>query len=102
VALNHIDHALHFVIERAGAVIVDRNPHVVLGHELVQAGKRVGIGLRVGRDRADADLPCKIENLLVRVVVVGKPIDAVSADFDSGSLQQLLGFGDLFVACGWR
>jgi len=79
---------------------VNRNPHVVLGGQLLQAGEGLGIRLRIGRDAANAQLLRKLEDALVGGVIPRKTIDALSADGQARPGGQIAGLGNLLVARG--
>ena len=62
VVLDRFHHAVQLVVQRAGAMVVNRDADVVFGDELVEAGERLGVGLRIGGDRANAELLGEFEN----------------------------------------
>src|SRR6476659_9568712 len=74
-ALERINNVLQLIVERAGAVIVNRKAHVVFGDQLLQTRECLGIRLRVGRDKANAKLLRKLEDALVSGVIPGKTVD---------------------------
>src|SRR4051812_16407221 len=76
-------------------MIMDRDSHVVFRDEPFEAGKRLGIGLRVRGKGADAELLCELENTLVRPMILGKAVDALSADFQASHRGERAGLGNL-------
>ena len=67
-AFDRLRDAVQLVVKRARPVIVDRNADVVFGNEFIEAGKRLGVGLGICSDRANAKLVGKFKNPFVRCV----------------------------------
>src|SRR5262245_36925259 len=63
--LDGLHDGVQLVVQSAGSMIVNRNADVVLGDKFVKAGKRLGIGLWISRDRANAELLGEFKNACV-------------------------------------
>src|SRR5438132_4623081 len=68
-AFDCVNDVLQLIVESPGPVIVNRNSHVVFTDELLQAGERLLIRLRVGCDHANAELLGKLEDSFVGGVI---------------------------------
>src|SRR5438067_2540331 len=81
---------------------MNRDTHIVLGDELIEAGKRFRIALWIGGDRANAELFRELKNPSVRGMIVGESIDALSGDFQACRPCELASLHDLLIARGRR
>ena len=93
-SLHRRGHIRDLVIERIGAMVVDGNPDLVLGTQLVQTVKR--IGLRIGRDTVKAGTLGKGKDRLVGLVVGCEAVHAMGTDRNLCLLQQIQPLLDLF------
>src|SRR5262245_61915035 len=96
--IHRPDDAVELVVQRTGTVVVDRDADGILRDELAQAVEGFGVGLRIGGNRANAELAREFKNAPIRSVVWREAIDALSGDCQAGVGSELAGGSDLLVA----